>query len=313
MVSQLLIGIETTPIPSHYYHYLRVMSNSIYADNAKGLSQAFDKWYETLVQIKTEEDVFFEIERFASNAFERCADVGSLECLKWIYSECSRSEQELNEALFLVCDLAYSRTGDIEYYSTREMYSNAVGFRKQKSQIQMIEWLVSRGANLQHYDSSRIDIDANRSIERRMYFPNIVQTVMWYHNTSLLHYLCIQGLTIDSQDIEFLFQMLEHQEHFPFIEELFQCVVLYVGQMIAYDMMMRLASHGEYFLLKTYYLYIHPDNKIPQMYVEIFQRCPSYIIRQWIIEIASIDHSTLNRWIEEYPCSLGVKKRKLEN
>lgn len=173
----------------------------------------------------------------------------------------------------------------------------------------MIQWLLSQGADLYcESPSSTEDVP----IEQRKEFTNVVQTLLWYHNTELLNRLCSDGLEICKDDLLFLLMMLDSQELFPFIEENFMCISKYITSSQAYLLLLEMASRGEYFLMKTLYGYIGESHKKPDLYVELFRRCPSYITRQWITETLEIDNETFNRWIRESDAKqTESKKRKI--
>ncbi len=198
---------------------------------------------------------------------------------------------------------------DIVYYSTTEVFRRRTGERKKENQYDLIQWLLSQGADL-YYESSSNDEDL--PIEQRKEFTNVTQTLLWYCNTELLNRLCQDGLEIHKDDLIFLSRMLDSQENFPFIEENYLCISSYITSSQAYSLMLEMASRGEYFLMKTLYGYIGESYKRPELYVELFRRCPSYITRQWVTELLEISHETFNEWIRESDAKQSEsKKRKI--
>ena len=290
---------------------LNVLYSSLQSDNVKGLEQMIDQWYRHYQSKYDELESSLELERVIRQLFLFGANFASAKCLEYLHSCYPRPQEDLNSALCLVCNLAITRKErEPMYYSTTEIFTTRVGQRKKEQQYKIVQWLVSLGADL-YYESS-LEEEDNVSIEQRKYFSNIVQTLLWYHNTELLNQLCFDGLEISEEDIAFLLMMLDHQEQFPFIEENFVCICKFITSKQRYRLLLDMASRGEYFLMKTFYLYIEDSYKNPLLYVELFHRCPSYITRQWVVETIGIDHTTFNGWLRMYDAKISEsKKRKI--
>jgi hypothetical protein len=289
---------------------ISVLYNSIQSDNVNGVSLMIHEWYIHYCTKYDEVEATIELERMVFEMFKIAANFASTKCLDYFQTHYPRCQDELNEALLFVCHLGMNRKlDDIAYFSTTELYKKRTGERKKEKQYSLIQWLLSLGADL--YTEYPLT-DEDQPIEQRKQFATVTQTLLWYHNTELLNRLCKDGLEIRNEDLVFLSTMLDSQENFPFIEENFLCISMYITSLQAYHLMLEMASRGEYFLMKTFYGYIGESRKRPEMYVEMFRRCPSYITRQWITETLEIDHDTLNGWIRESEGKQSEsKKRKI--
>ncbi len=288
-----------------------VLYSSLQSDNVKGLEEMLQQWYTHYLTKYDDLETSLELERIVRQMFLFGANFASVKCIEYLHTCYPRCEDDLNTALFLVCNLAITRKdGQPVYYSALELFSTRVGQRKKEQQYNLIQWLVAQGANL--YYESHLEEDDDIPVEQRKYFSNIVQTLLWYSNTDLLNRLCFDGLEISEEDIAFLSGMLDSQEQFPFIEENFVCINKFITSKQRYRLLLEMASRGEYFLMKTFYLFLEDSYKTPELYVELFHRCPSYITRQWIVETVGIDHHTFNGWLRVYDSKMSAsKKRKI--
>ena len=310
MVTSLTHSQEEDLFQENINRQICVLYNSLQSDNINGVSSMIREWYIHYRTKYDELETTIELERMIREIFKIAANFASAKCLDYFHTRYPRCQDELNEALLLVCHFGCNRkNNDIVYYSTTEVFNRRTGERKKENQYALIQWLLSQGADL-YTESPSIDDDL--SIEQRKHFTNVTQTLLWYCNTELLNRLCADGLEIHKDDLVFLSMMLDSQENFPFIEENYLCISKYITSSQAYCLMLDMASRGEYFLMKTLYGYIGDSRKRPEMYVELFRRCPSYITRQWVTDLLEITHETFNEWIRESDAKQSEsKKRKI--
>ena len=318
MVTSLTHSREEDLFQETLNRQICVLYNSLQSDNVNGVFSMIHEWYTHYLSRHDELETSIELERMIGEMFKITANFASVKCIEYLHTRYPRCQDELNEALLLVCHFGMNRsnnyqgtckTDDIVYYSTTEVFKKRTGERKKENQYVLIQWLLSQGADL-YYESPLIDEDL--PVEQRKQFATVIQTLLWYHNIELLNRLCQDGLEIHHEDLVFLSSMLDSQENFPFIEENFLCLSKYMTSSQAYCLMLEMASRGEYLLMKTLYGYIGESYKRPELYVELFRRCPSYITRQWVTELLEISHETFNEWIRESDAKQSEsKKRKI--
>jgi len=263
-----------------------------------------------------------ELESSLIDLFYFAADVGSIDCMKYLDTLCELCEQDYSFALIRCCEVGIRYLKNkvtsppeqvVVYYNSRRIYSPVVGVRKKINQESMVDWLLLQGADPNYIEDNLGRLHVDPSEVQPSPYRSCIQALMWYQNTKLLQYLysCGEDVILDEEDIDFLILMACHPEQFENMEDLFICCSIMITQPIVYYTLIELSKHVLVDYIKIVYSVLDSKYASPRLWSHLVQYSRSFTLRQWISDITNAKHDEITKWILTYPLDRSIRvKRK---
>jgi hypothetical protein len=304
MITETTPSVQLCSLRSH-------LEQSVSQDRVQSIID-LQQWMET--NHFADDDIWYEWTVITDDLFQKSAKYGSILCMEYINNINPQTMDQLSIALIRNCEL-YCNLKTQLYYTAHELLPVSIGQRKKKYQIQILDWLVSKGADINYIDDSIEYIEG--SIAEQKTFACVSYTLLWYQNASLLSQCSIRyDLEIGIEEIEFWIKMLKcNQEnwdksYFPYADQVGITLSNVLRHDLRYMVLMKCCELVEHFLIKIFYMSLPESYKTPKTWSWMEQKGDSYLITGWILETTRISHNKLMEYVAMYPLESTRKRRK---